>query len=454
MSESERPYRRIARMLARSLLTGTPVVDGVRFIHVGHARWLDAQVELLRELAEDSDSDVFFVRGAYGAGKTHFLACVQDRAQEEGWATAHIECRRDRAELDKFETVYPRIIYKLRSRRMLQEAGRDEDPAEIDGGRWFLDHWAKRLLAEAGHSEGPVRRTLEVEERLYSLLQERIVQRNLPGNLQTALCAYARARLTGNAEVRNELVAWFRGEFRHVGIPATLLQRPGLAGRGPVSTQAVRSVDLPPVTRSTSLEVLRGMLWVIRQTGHSGLVLCIDEIEEIANLRPQKRQDQCFQVLREFVDNADGDLGLRYLCTYFAATPEMFDSERYFRRYDALATRIEPVGDTINWRSPVIDLDRTPLADHELRTLAYKIRDVHAIAHDRNSAEIFTDTVLDNLVGVVCAARYRVAKPRLLCRVVISELERARQEGPGYVPPSSEGAVRSTADRLMREHEP
>src|SRR5207247_680444 len=138
--------------------------------------------------------------------------------------------------------------------------------------------------------------------------------------------------------------------------------------------RADQLVDLPPVTRSTSLEVLRGMLWLIRQTAHPGLVLCVDELEEIAKLRPRKRQDQCFQVLREFVDNADGELGLRYLCVYFAATPEMFDSEDYFRRYDALATRIEPIGGKLNWRSPVIDLDRTPLADHELSALAYNVR--------------------------------------------------------------------------------
>lgn len=443
----------MARMLVRSLLDGTPVVDGVRYIHVGHTRWLDAQTELLRELTEDRDSDMLFVRGAYGAGKTHFLAGVQDRAQEAGWATAHIECRRDRAELDRFETVYPRLIFKLRSRLMLDECSDDGDPADIDGGRWFLDRWAKRVLSDAGHSESPVRRTMEVEERLYNLLQDRVMRRNLAGNIQMALCSYARVTLNGSADLRNELVGWFRGEARHVKIPAVLVQRPSFGGRGPAGAVTRRFIDLPPVSRSTSVEVLRGILWLIRQTGHSGLVLCIDELEEIAKLRPRKRQDQCFQVLREFIDNADGDLGLRYICTYFAATPEMFDSEEHFPRYDALKTRIEPVGDAINWRSPVIDLDRTPLTDHELRALADKIHRIHAVAHDWDPAALISDSLLDSLVESVSAARYRVAKPRLLCRVVITELERARQEGTRYTPAPADRAVRSAAERLVREHE-
>jgi len=448
--------RRTARGLIRSLADGTPVMEGIRYIHVGHTRWIDAQAELLEELAEDHDSDVLFVRGAYGAGKTHFLGCVQERAREAGWVTAHLECRRDKIELDRFETIYARILYKLRSRRMLEDAvEQDLDPAEIDGGRWILDRWAADILSRAGHGKGSVRRPMEVEERLYSLLQTTVLQRNLPASFQRALCAYARATLVGNVDLCTELVGWFRGEPSHVKIPPGLLQKPGLGVRGPSSFgRSASAVDLPPISRAASLEMLRGILWVIRQTGHKGLVLAVDELEEIAKLRPKRRQDQCFQTLREFVDNADGELGLRYLCTYFAATPEMFDSPDCFRRYDALASRIEPVGEDINWRSPVIDLDRTPLSDQEFRLLARKIREVHNIAYCWDGSQAVTDGVLGRIVDAVLSARYRIAKPRLLCRVVVSELERARLSGAGYVPrPSHDAAVREAAERLQREHE-
>ena len=240
---------------------------------------------------------------------------------------------------------------------------------------------------------------MEVDDRLYGLLQATVLQRNLPGDFQRALCAYARGTLAGSSDLINNLVGWFRGESRHVQIPLLLLQKPGSAQRGPNLGRPSATVELRPINRAVSLEVLRGLLWVIRQTGHKGLVLGIDELEEIAKLSPTKRQDQCFQALREFVDNSDGDLGLRHLCTYFAATPEMFDSEDYFRRYDALSTRIEPVGDGLNYRGPVVSLDRTPLTVSDCRELAGKLRHVHAVAHEWKAAALVVDSVLDSIVS-------------------------------------------------------
>jgi hypothetical protein len=200
------------------------------------------------------------------------------------------------------------------------------------------------------------------------------------------------------------------------------------------------------------LEALRGVLWLLRTSGFSGLVLCIDEIEEIAKLSPKKRQDQSFQTLREFVDNSDGALGIRHLCTYFAATPEMFESEHYFRRYDALATRIEPVGTEINWRSPVVDLDRTPLTASQYGQISRKVRDIHGVAYEWDPTRVVTDDALNSIVGSVLRARYRIARPRLLCRVMVDELERARMSGNAYVKSLDPDAlVRKTAEKLQGE---
>ena len=47
----------LARAMVRSLTRGTTVSLGARYIHVGHEKWLTAQQELLRELAEDGGAD-------------------------------------------------------------------------------------------------------------------------------------------------------------------------------------------------------------------------------------------------------------------------------------------------------------------------------------------------------------------------------------------------------------
>ena len=51
-------------------------------------------------------------------------------------------------------------------------------------------------------------------------------------------------------------------------------------------------------------------------------------------------------------------------------------------------------------------------------------------------------------------SRFRVAKPRLLARVVVDELEGARQAGHEYQPPTDVGkVVERTAQRLVKDAE-
>jgi hypothetical protein len=194
---------------------------------------------------------------------------------------------------------------------------------------------------------------------------------------------------------------------------------------------------------------MRGLLWLIRSSGYAGLALCIDEIEELAKLGNRKRQDQALQALREFVDHAGGDGGFRHLCLYLAATPEMFEGEDYFPRYDALATRIHAVSPETNWRGPVIDLDRAPLTSRELRLMVLRIRDVYRKGYEGTGDEVINETSLQPLLKSVLDARFRIAKPRLLARVVVDTLERHRQASS--VAPDFEAAVARAGSEIFKE---
>jgi hypothetical protein len=175
--------------------------------------------------------------------------------------------------------------------------------------------------------------------------------------------------------------------------------------------------------------------------------LCIDEIEELAKLTTRKRQDQALQALREFVDHAGGEGGFRHLCVYLAATPEMFEGENYFPRYDALATRIQPVSPEVNWRGPVVDLDRTPLTPRQLKELAERICEIHAIAHGPSEGH---RALIDEVVSIVADARFRIAKPRLLARVLVDHLERFRLSESRSLADVKE-TLRASATRIAKE---
>jgi hypothetical protein len=437
---------KLARSLIRSLTRGTAVQNGVRFIHVGHENWLKAQEELLAEIAEDGRSDTKFIRGAYGAGKSHFLSVVQDRAREAGWSTCHIECKVDGVQIDRFETLYPKIAFKL------QIPGSSAPTASEDGTvdpiAHMLAEWSRRTLRRAGVEEGALRRSLEADSRLYTQLHRGILRTNLPAEFTKALVVHVRATLANDLDVTASVAHWLAGAEERVILPTRYMNRPG----GALDARTNSATDLRPIGRGTARDVMRGLLWLITATGSKGLVLCIDEIEELSRLT-NKRQDQALQALREFVDDAGGDGSFRHMCMYLAATPEMFEGPNNFPRYDALQTRIQPLGPEINWRAPVIDLDRTPLKPDQLREMARRIREVHRIAYG-NAPERLNDSVIGKFADEIQASRFRIAKPRLLARLLVDELERSRQRGAAYsIPADLSARLTETVTLIVKESE-
>lgn len=415
---------------------------------MGHERWLAAQTELLSEIREDGHSDTKFVRGAYGAGKSHFLSVVQDRAREHNWVTSHIECKIDGVQIDRFETLYPKIVSKLTARDLVHGESDELGAHGTDPLRQLLDKWALGLLKKVGVKEKALTKPFDVEERVYAALHEGLMRSDMPAEFAKALAVYVRAYLARDHETLEAVTGWLRGVNTRVRLPDAYVQRPRLGGNSPKGT----FLELKPIGTGTARDIMRGILWLVKNAGYSGLVLCIDEIEELAKLGNRRRQDQALQALREYVDNAGGDAGFRHFCMYLAATPEMFEGKDYFPRYDALASRIQPVSDEINWRAPVIDLDRTSLGQTEMLEMAMRIRRVHRIAYETSATDRVSEHDLQRFVTDVIASRFRVAKPRLLTRIVIDELERARQQGAEYsVPPDLKSKVASVAERIAKE---
>jgi hypothetical protein len=441
------PSPRLAKALIRSMTRGTAIAEGVRYIHVGHAKWLAAQQELLAELADDGHSETKFVRGAYGAGKSHFLSVVQERARNHGWMTAHIECKADGVQIDRFESLYPKITAKLVANDVAPQLGKDADDIGVDPIWHLLKKWGDRMAIKAGVKEHGLNRPFDADNRMYVELQKGLLRSNLPPEFTKALAVFARAYLADDHETLNAVCGWLRGTNEKAVLPSRYLRHPDSWRASVAST----TFELRAIGKGTARDVMRGLLWLIRGSKYAGLVLCIDEVEELARLGSRKRQDQALQALREYVDDA-GDPGYRHLCIYLAATPEMFEGKDYFPRYDALATRIQPVSGELNWRAPVVDLDRTPLEVSEMHDMAMRIAAVHSIAYGAVAAAAFTPKLADDFVRGVVASRFRIAKPRLLSRLVVDELERARQVGETYAGPADvDMLVGQTATRLSKE---
>jgi P-loop Domain of unknown function (DUF2791) len=436
------PTPALARSIVRSLTRGTTIAAGVSHVHVGHEKWLAAQRELLSEIAEDGHSDTKFVRGAYGAGKSHFLGVVQDQARHAGWATAHLECRADHVEIDRFETLYPALVRKLH----MPDGGTDSD--EGDPARHLLERWSKVVRRKAGIRDDGISRPFDADARVFRRLGESLHRSSLGADYMNALTAFARADIGNDAETMTTVVRWLKADSDRLSVPGHYLGKPTALGSSGGGT-----IALSPIGRGNAVEAMQGLLWLIRAAEFSGLVLCIDEIEELAKLRLRKRQDQSLQALREFVDHAGGQGAFRHLCIDGAATPEMFEGPEYFPRYDALSTRIQPVSSHLNWRGPVVNLDRTPLDASEMTAMARRIAAVHRIAYPSTRDDALPDGYTEALLAEVIASRVRIAKPRLLARTVVDELERARQDEAEFHPATPSELVSTAAAAILREAE-
>jgi len=371
---------------------------------------------------------------------------VQDFAREQGWATAHIECKTDRVEIDRFETLYPRILAKLSFAAPVDSETDRATSASVDPGVALLGRWSKKVMQAAGIRANAISRPFDADQRVYGYFERELFRSSLPTQFIHATLAYCRAELESDVQITSAIVAWFKGGTDTLRFPANYIANP----RRPRASAP--DIVYRPIGKGMANDAMRALLWLIHDAGYSGLVLCIDEVEELARLGNQRRQDQALQALREFVDHAGGEGGYRHMCMYLAATPEMFDSERYFLRYDALATRIQPLGGGLNWRGPVIDLDRKPLTSAEMTCIAEAIARVYAIAYGDPVASETSSSIVATVVDGAFTSRQRLAKPRLLARMLVDELERARSEGTRYrVPRDPRGAAARAAAAVLND---
>jgi hypothetical protein len=477
--------RRTARRLLKKLQAGTTTADGTESLHVGHEGWLAAQKELRDEVFEDDDSSTKFVKGAYGAGKSHFLVVMQRAAEHEGWATAHVECNAHEVALDKFVTLYKGVIKRLRvpglaedltellervsdgktedltdlldrftdgKSRDLRELldrvadGKTEDLTELldrftDGKTGdltaLLDRFTDRILKTAGHSRARTMHAVKKGRDVRSAVEQRLIREaNLPYQFRTALIGYVMASMEPDVYLQTMITDWLKGGDQVLELRENLLT----TTRPSSGTSQPKVVRIKPIKEGTVKETMGGLLWLIKNAGYKGLVLCVDEVEHLANLKPKTRIRAALNELRRHVDSAGGDEEYNGLCLYLAATPDMFDNPDNFPSYDALQTRIQPLrqGERINFRGTVIDLEKTPLTEENMRTLTRNLRKIHQIARNVQDTDLVTDTELDEFLDTVITTKLRGGKPRLLTRLVIDRLE----NGPD--------STQSPAERLQR----
>lgn len=377
------------REVIDALRRGTVPHNGLDLLAVGLGRF---ETALDSELTAAAGGGAVFkaVRGEYGSGKTFFSRWLGERAKRLGMAVAEVQISETETPLHKLETVYRRVCESLETAEFPPSAFRP-----------VLDAWLFGLEAEGDDVNALV------EKRLAE------VSRTTPA-FAAALRGYRNALLSEDEASAEGLVAWLGGQ-PHVA--ASIRRSAGVRG------------DLD---HFGAFGFLQGLLTVLRDSGHPGLLLILDEVETLQRVRTDVRE-KALNALRQLVDEVDGGRfpGLYLLIT---GTPAFFDGTQGMQRLPPLAQRLATDFTTdARFDNPrAIQLRLAGFSQESLREVGGRVRDLYA---DGSSAgdrirEMVDDAYVADLATVVAGTlggKVGIAPRVFLKKLVGDVLDRVDQ---------------------------
>jgi len=394
---SERRRREVIDALRR----GTVPSAGLDLLAVGLDRFAEA-LEGELGVAVQGGSVFKAVRGEYGAGKTFFARWLAERAKRRGLAVAEVQISETETPLHRLETVYRRLCENL--------ATAEFPPSAL---RSVVDAWIFTLEEDAlaaGVAEDDAE---ALGAAVAELLDRRLaaVSRSAP-TFAAALRGYRAAVAGGDMGTAEGVLAWLGGQ-PHVAAAAK--RAAGVRG------------DLD---HFGALGFLQGLLTVLRDSGHPGLLLVLDEVETLQRVRSDVR-DKALNALRQLVDEVDSGRfpGLYVLVT---GTPAFFEGPQGVQRLAPLASRLatdfttEPRFDNpraVQIRLPGFSLDG-------LVELGARVRDLYAAGADPRVADVVDDAYIGELARAVAGSlggQVGVAPRVFLKKLVGDVLDRVDQ---------------------------
>jgi hypothetical protein len=367
---SQRRQREIIDALRR----GTVPRNGLDVLAVGLDRFESAVSTELDAVA--GGGSVFkAVRGEYGAGKTFFSRWLGERAKARGMAVAEVQISETETPLHRLETVYRRICEALTTAEFPPSAFRP-----------VLDAWLFALEEDAlAAGDVDENDAAELARAVDALLERRLaeVSRTAP-SFATALRGYRAATVAGDSANADGLAAW-------------------LAGQPHVASAVRRSAGIRgDLDHFGAFGFLQGLLTVLRDSGHPGLLIVLDEVETLQRVRSDVRE-KALNALRQLLDEVDGGRfpGLYLLIT---GTPAFFEGTQGAQRLPPLAQRLA-VDFTTDARfdNPRAVQIRLPgFSRDSLQEVGRKVRDVFANVADH--ADRVSSTVDDAYVGKLSEA--------------------------------------------------
>ncbi|HOX68965.1 MAG TPA: BREX system ATP-binding protein BrxD, partial [Burkholderiaceae bacterium] len=339
------------------------------------------------------------VRGEYGTGKTFFGRWLQERARARGFAATEVQINETETPLHRLETVYRRLVEHLGTADTASGAFR----GVIDGWFYALE---QDVLADASvdasDAEGLLLRT-------NALMEARLgaISKTAPA-FSAVLRTYRRALAAGDGMLADGLISWLAGQ---PNVAASIKRAAGIKG------------DLD---HFGATNFLVGLLTILRDSGFSGLVMVLDEVETLQRMRTDTRE-KGLNALRQWIDEIDAG---RYPGLYLVitGTPAFYDGPQGVQRLAPLAQRLHvDFGTDRRFDNPRAVQIRLAAFDHtSLLAVGRRVRDIYADGrpNEQRLRSVVDDSYLDALARAVAGGlggKVGVA-PRLFLKKLVSDV--------------------------------
>jgi len=293
--------------IINALRRGTVPADGLERLAVGIATEERVITGQLGYVAAGR-SDLKFVRGDFGSGKTFLICRALEIARAEGFVTAHVVISPD-TPLHKLAALYRGIAQNLRT-------GTGEAALKSIIDTWIF-RIEERLIESIGEEDEEKLAAAASEEIERSLL--RISSEN--SGLAAAVRAYYQANNRGDFATAQAAIGWISGEET--------------VGRSFKSAAGLRGA----VDEGSALQFLRGLTRIIVQAGYRGLAIAFDEAETTqGSSRPLREKG--YVNLRRIIDSVDRN-EMPHSFLLFTGTPSFFEGPKGIRSLPPLYDRLQ-----------------------------------------------------------------------------------------------------------------
>jgi hypothetical protein len=420
------PGRR--REIVDALRRGTVPQQGLDLLAVGLDRLAPALDDELQ--AVGSGAAAFkAVRGEYGSGKTFFARWLAERAKALGFAASEVQISESETPLHRLETVYRRLVERLATADARQGAL-----------RVVVDRWLYALEEDVIATGVDERDSALLGARVDDLMESRLRRvADASPSFGAALRAYRQAVAAGDGALADGILAWVGGQ---PNVAAQVKRAAGVRGE---------------IDHFGALGNLQGMLTILRDAGHPGLLLVLDELETLQRVRSDVRE-KALNALRQLIDEIDSGRfpGLMLLIT---GTPAFFDGPQGVQRLAPLAQRLHvDFGSDSRFDNPrAVQIRLAPFDHARLVEVGIRVRDVYAVgcSAPERVLELCDDAYLDVLalgVSGELGGRFGVA-PRVFLRKLVGDVLDRIDQFPDFDPRRDYALTVTDTELTLEERE-